>query len=66
MRFTVVPVRKAESGQTAQPPRSSAASEIPPVRDRLSTARGFVIGVAISLTAWVIIAAIYIWFAWLT
>ncbi len=34
---------------------------LPPMRDKLQAARGFVIGIAVSLMIWAVMGAIFLW-----
>jgi hypothetical protein len=61
MRLTVVPLREAEPDQAIQPRRPDPAVAPYHEPDKLSTARGFVFGIAIGLAGWAAAGAVILW-----
>ncbi len=53
--------RETDPDQPAEPEPPSPAAVLPPMRDKLQTARGFVIGIAVSLAIWAVVGAIFLW-----
>jgi hypothetical protein len=61
MRLTVVPQPEVTADPAVRPSQDEAAAMSQPTNDKLRTARGFVIGIMVSLAIWVVLGIVCFW-----